>query len=153
MAIELELDFKEAVIGNTVHVLAARELIRDLEEGTSHLHVPYPACYTPGLQTHLDANTTSIVMGYLQDEKQVWPAVPNPEVVKQEIERVGVEFQVASSQTSFVAVEERDESEKVREAETRVVPSLASQQADKQAERAQSQADSVFEAVPPNISF
>jgi von Willebrand factor A domain-containing protein 5 len=56
-----------------VHTMTARELIRDLEEGTSWLH----------------------------DDTYV-----NPESVRQEIISLGIEYQIASSETSFVAVDE-----------------------------------------------
>ena len=119
MHIQLEIDFTSASTGNAVHILAARELIRDLEEGTSFLHTPYPMCYAPSLELVLDTDCASLVVAFCNDPAQSWPPVPDPALVNAEIERVGVQFGVASSQTSFVAVEERSETMKILEAPQR----------------------------------
>eukprot|EP00898_Chlorokybus_atmophyticus_P002678 jgi/Chlat1/3410/Chrsp23S03738 len=68
--------------GNIVHRMAARALIRDFEEGSSHLH---------------------------QDVL----FKPSESDLKREIVDIAVRFGLASSETAFIAVEERADGEKV----------------------------------------
>jgi hypothetical protein len=72
------IDPAELKIGASkiVGPMAAREAIRDLEEGRSRLHA-------------VNEN-------------------PNPTAVKNEIIRIGVKYQIASTETSFVAVDNKD---------------------------------------------
>jgi hypothetical protein len=80
VSFSLEVDPAEAVPGTLVATLAARTMIRDLEEGASPLH---------------DRR------GSLQDRER-------PDRVKEEIVRLGTEYGLTSSHTSFVAVEVRE---------------------------------------------
>jgi Ca-activated chloride channel family protein len=78
----LRLDPAKAESGRHLATLAARTLIRDLEEGASPLH---------------DRR------GSLQERRG-----PGEDRVKQEIVRLGVTYGLASKHTSFVAVERRE---------------------------------------------
>jgi len=77
---ELPVDPEKAVEGSTVGALAARAEIRDLEEGTSRLHEKGGSKQRGRRETRI---TKAIV-------------------------ELGVRYGLASSQTSFVAVEERE---------------------------------------------
>jgi Ca-activated chloride channel family protein len=81
VAVTLRLDPGEAASETIVSTIAARTMIRDLEEGRSALH---------------DRR------GSLQEERT------GGDRVKKEIVRLGVEYGLVSSATSFVAVEERE---------------------------------------------
>jgi hypothetical protein len=72
------IDPADLNIGATkiVGPMAAREAIRDLEEGRSRLHA-------------INEN-------------------PNPTTIKNEIIRLGVKYQIASTETSFIAVDNKD---------------------------------------------
>ncbi len=76
----MALDPAAAVEGTTIGALAARAEIRDLEEGTSRLHEKGGSRQ----RGRLEARVTKAIVD------------------------LGVRYQLASSQTSFVAVEERD---------------------------------------------
>jgi Ca-activated chloride channel family protein len=89
----MDVDPARALRGNVVTALAARALIRDLEEGQSPWHDRY---------------------GSLQ-------ARANQERVKAEIVRLATRYGLASAETSFVAVEERAEPLQA-EAQLRRVP-------------------------------
>ncbi|KAJ3061745.1 hypothetical protein HK102_009005 [Quaeritorhiza haematococci] len=70
-----------------LHTLAARKVIQDLEDERSHLHALLKK--NPSLLKH--------------------PAHTPDSVVKAEIVRFGIEFNLASKYTSFVAIDDKDE--------------------------------------------
>lgn len=80
VAVPLRLETAGAPAGTLLATLAARTLIRDLEEGTSPLHTR---------------------RGSLQGRA-------TRDTVKEEIVRLGVTYGLASRETSYVAVEERE---------------------------------------------
>ncbi|KAJ3078012.1 hypothetical protein HK102_004801, partial [Quaeritorhiza haematococci] len=80
-----DLDMSSRVL----HTLAARKLIQDLEEETSYIHALLKK--KPSLLTH--------------------PTHTVQSVVKAEIVRLAIEFNLASKFTSFVAVDEDEDSE------------------------------------------
>jgi hypothetical protein len=109
MTLEIPIT-KLTTVGRTVHVLAARTLIRDLEQGTSHRHYRFtsvPAAErsrTKGMWGFFKRS----VGGTGQDKASAWslePVTPPVGVVKREIVELGVRYQLVSSETSFVAVE------------------------------------------------
>ncbi|CAG8529990.1 13054_t:CDS:2 [Ambispora leptoticha] len=82
--------------GSKIHTLAARKLIQDLEEGTSYLHV--------------DSNRKDKV---------------SDDLVKEQIINLGITFSLASRHTSFLAINEKTNSEIARSEtlkQKRVVP-------------------------------
>jgi uncharacterized protein YegL len=81
LAVELAPTPADIFEGNTLHTLAARELIRDLEEGRSFMHK------APGR------------------------AAPSEAAVRAEIIRLATTYGLASKHTSFVAVEENTRAE------------------------------------------
>lgn len=103
--------------GRTLHTLAARALIRDLEEGTSHLHYrqtgrpPHKRGGGDGSEPRWFRGwlyTDKAVGGKGQDKGSAWslePVTPSSHVVRQELIDLGTRFQLTSSATSFVAVE------------------------------------------------
>ncbi|KJE94062.1 von Willebrand domain-containing protein [Capsaspora owczarzaki ATCC 30864] len=78
--LEVALDVKEeeTLEGNTIHRMAARTMIRDLEEGTSFMHQS-----TGGYKRATD------------------------DAIKKEIVRLGTTYSLASRHTSFIAIEKR----------------------------------------------
>ena len=79
--VELPLCKEQIIKGKLIHTLAARTLIRDLEDGTSFLHLKKDGS---------KASTTNLAGK-----------------VREEIIRLGIDHQLASAHTSFVAIEER----------------------------------------------
>lgn len=117
MDIDLPITKLESV-GKTIHILGAKTLIRDLEEGTSHLHwrktnVP------PSMRGGGDGKEKHWFMGWVtgtkkavggkgQDRGSTWglePVTPPAHVVKTEMIDLGLRFGIVSRETSFVAVE------------------------------------------------
>ena len=80
LAVRLEANAADYITGDLIHKMAARYMIRDLEEGTSYLH-----------SLKGTASVTS-------------------DTIKSEIVRLGVQHQLASKHTSFVAVQPHDPS-------------------------------------------
>ncbi|KAJ3327129.1 hypothetical protein HDU76_012344 [Blyttiomyces sp. JEL0837] len=79
--LELEIPVKHtSTTGTQIHTLAARKLIRDLEDGTSYLQP------------------------YLKKTQNLVGPVPG-KTVKEEIVKIGVKYSLASKFTSFIAVE------------------------------------------------
>ena len=76
----VSLETLQAVEGETVHALAARALIRDLEEGSSYMHA----------------------------------TAAGSAAISAEIVRLGTAFGLASTKTSFVAVEHRSDAERMQ---------------------------------------
>jgi len=103
-------------VGKTIHCLGARTLIRDLQDGSSHLHwrktnVP-PSLRGGGNGDQLFrgwyTGSTKAVGGAGQDSASAWglePVTPPANVVRNEMVDLGVRFGLVSAATSFVAVE------------------------------------------------
>ena len=109
--LELEIPItKLETVGRTVHVLAARALIRDLENSTSHLHyrfTPVPASER-SRASGIYGWWRRAVGGAGQDKASAWnlePVTPPAGAVKREMVELGVRYQLVSPETSFVAVE------------------------------------------------
>lgn len=79
--IEISVDVEETTPGSLIHTLAARKMIAELQEGTSYLHI-----------------------NDLGDD-----LAPSKNTVRAEIIAMGTQFSVASSHTSFVAVDQRSD--------------------------------------------
>eukprot|EP01126_Amoeba_proteus_P010643 TRINITY_DN14174_c0_g1_i4.p1 TRINITY_DN14174_c0_g1~~TRINITY_DN14174_c0_g1_i4.p1 ORF type:complete len:630 (+),score=158.07 TRINITY_DN14174_c0_g1_i4:568-2457(+) len=107
---------KLSTVGKTLHVLAARALIRDLEEGTSHLHWrktnvhPSKRGGGGGGGHHWFGGWISrnAVGGTGQDRGSAYnlePVTPPAHLITSELIDLGVRFGIVSRATSFIAVE------------------------------------------------
>lgn len=98
-----------------IHRLAARELINDLEQGCSLLHLPRVRCaavLSVCLQGLLPL--VGIVLGLLLDDKQAEQWAPDETAIEAEITRLGVTYSLVSKHTSFLAIEPRTNIEQAR---------------------------------------
>lgn len=96
-----------------IHRLASRELITDLEQGCSLLHLPRLRCaavLSPWLHDPLPV----IVLDYLLDATQAAKWAPDEAAVETEITRLGVKYSLVSKHTSFIAIEPRTNTQQTR---------------------------------------
>lgn len=87
--LELQIPIETAPSGITIHCLAAKKAIQELEEGRGWLH-----------DARDGSNSGTLV-------KDAYPARFD-EIIEREAVRLGVEFQVGGKWCSFVAVEEKE---------------------------------------------
>eukprot|EP00808_Paulinella_micropora_P003637 g80237.t1 len=115
------VDWSTAKEGKMVHTLAAREAIRDLEEETSEMHVPYPLCYQRTLAQLLkvDGLADTVVSYFLPNPAEKKPyqyeleGCPyTAQQIRARIRELGLRHQLASSATSFIAIEHRTEEQR-----------------------------------------
>lgn len=87
--------------GQTLHRLGARAMIRDLEEGSSHLHWQRAVALSSGFAQWASR----------QDQGSSWSlqiADPDPQQVRAELLEISLRYGLVSSVASFVATEEAE---------------------------------------------
>lgn len=83
--LEIEVNLEEAAQGKLIHTLAARKMISEMEEGTS----------------------------YLQQDDFGNKLEISPDSIKSEIVTMGLQFSLASTHTSFIAVDKRSDGDEI----------------------------------------